>query len=369
MPGARSSFLSEFVLPLLEGGKVRVGPPIGDRELFKLRSEVLTGSDASQLIERARERIAAELWPFQVNTPFDDDSLAITVGVHNLLFLSHPEADGWKVSAKLLGRVERFTAAISALEPPGAPSELLARHTLLHHLFSLSRTDTELEYWAARHTFSGMEPPRRLSRWPRARRVRQRKQTIVWLEKTELSQGQTVITERLLRASPLTDLLHPLRRQPSFDWARVASYLANPQVSRLVAHRYCEMELSEVGRVLAKAFWHQAASFKPDQPSLRTMIGLIWYLFALKLLSGEPEETLLIEVERAEESLGLIPYLASPYGFSLEAIAWPEPTLAERLRRFLEHHRLVHPQEHQRLVEQLDQALRSSPSPSRVVNA
>jgi hypothetical protein len=280
------NFLRSFVLPLVGGGPLHVGRPKDARFVTQLRDLAFLGGDATLEVELARQKRAAAFWLSHVSTPFCESSLALVVGAHNLLFLSHPDRQRWSVTEARCARMVGFTARLLRLSPPHSEEETVARHTLLAHLGGLVRTDTELEYWAARHFFSGQEPPRRLKRWPRLRRVRERRQVVTWLETAPLSDHQLQLLQALLSASPLTQLLTPQRPTPAFDWNAVGDYLRWPRLCRLVCHHYLELGLEQVGPPLAQAFWELTTQPTPRRAELlRTIVGLIFYLYASQLLT------------------------------------------------------------------------------------
>jgi hypothetical protein len=177
---AVASFNAGFILPLVAGGELRVGPPLDGEDLEALEAAVFAADHEVLQIEAARRALAAELCLYPVETPLDTGALRLCIGIHNLLFLSHPDADRDLLSRSSWARMEAFTSRLLELPPPATAEETLARHTLTHNLLSLSRSDVDLECWVASYSFKGMTPPKRLRRWPRLRRVKERHAEIRW---------------------------------------------------------------------------------------------------------------------------------------------------------------------------------------------
>ncbi len=89
-------FLSGFALPLIKGGSLHVGPPVGWPELAKLQARLgRAGEDpetrAAGEVARLRQAYVAGLLAPVGPLPLDHTSLRLLAAAHNLLVLGHPE--------------------------------------------------------------------------------------------------------------------------------------------------------------------------------------------------------------------------------------------------------------------------------------
>jgi len=317
------AFLERFVLPLVAGGELHVGRPLDAEDLQLVEAELVIEGEASLAIFAARRRRAARLWLYPVELQLDGPALRMLVGLHNLLFLNHPDADRWWRSNRAIRRVRTFTTGCLELPPPASDEELVARHTLLANLPGLSRTDTQIKYWAGTRTYEGMSPP-----------TRQQYQINLLAESGE-GEDDLPLLALLLRFSPLTDLLSPRRPAPPFEWAGVTPYLRRPSLCRLVCHRYLEVGLDHVGPQLARAFWRlvddEALGAQRRRDALRTVIGLVTYLYAATAMVTEAEALPMALPEDPTEALASVLMASAGCGLLPDDAALADPTIGERL--------------------------------------
>jgi hypothetical protein len=244
------TWLHHFVLPLVAGGDVRVGgDPIDGQLLRQLRAAPLDDDPMARRIAEARHAVTAEILLDPPPPALHDDALCLAAAMHNLLFLCHPDARRWRRRAG----VERFTVELATLDAPSSAVELADRHSLLHHLFDLGRDDVRVRFWAGRREFQGAEPPGRLYRWAKLRRVREERWRVLVVAQATAEAGRRALVEALLAASPLTDLLEPAREVPRLDLAPLCRWLQLPAIARAVADRYLEMGLERAGPPWAAA--------------------------------------------------------------------------------------------------------------------
>src|SRR5262249_31081791 len=137
-------FLTDAMVPLVRGGPVKVVTPIDARGLDGLRGE-LPALDGG-LLESSRELVAAEITLSLPPLVLDDEALALTVALYDALWLSHPEAQGR--SLRRLERVARFAEKCAQVAPAQSRDDMISRHTLLHNLFHIGRTDRRVRFWA-----------------------------------------------------------------------------------------------------------------------------------------------------------------------------------------------------------------------------
>ena len=286
------TFLEDFLLPLVEGGEVIVGAPIDAEDLVALRAECATISDISVRIENARQDVAALTWLYPVSTVVDNETLDLAVGIHNLLFLSHPAASRLTARKSRLRDVAEFSrACIARLGPPNNEDELVARHTVVAPFLEIERADVELIFWVGRRFYSGQKPPGRLLAWRGLRRVEERKRTVRWLE-TEIGDAQRDLVELLLWQSPLTALLAPELPQGAVGPTLLFPYLRHPRVSRRVCQHYLERGIRSVEKTLANDFWEMV---KDPRGRLRALTSekLSWSLSAFHHWGADPASTAL----------------------------------------------------------------------------
>lgn len=356
-----AAFLRDFVLPLVAGGELHVGRPLDADDVERLRAETVIETEESDAVARARQALAADLWLYPVPTPFDDGALGLCVGLHNLLFLSHPVAGRWWLRDRQLERLESFTERCLRQVPrPATPEQLVARHTLLRCVPQLLRHDLEVRFWAGRRTYQGMAPPRRLMRWRQLRGVREQVHEVLWIG-TELSEMQRELLDALISQSPLTDLLTPDRQAPAFDWQRVAPWLMRPALCRLVAHRYLEMGLALVGPPLARAFWQLVDRHAPAEEDERRLAlllaaGLVVYLYATTTMVTAKEEHLQVDPKDPTGALATVLMAASRCGLIPSEAALGDAQLAERLGQWAQ----VPATRLGRAAEQLTESLREA---------
>src|SRR5437016_5512115 len=109
-------FVSEFLLPLVKGGAVHVGRPLGPRAVERIAASLASAptelvalgesarasaaelppgeQDALRELARHRRLRIAELLPHAQEPPLDAVALGLGAAAHNLLALSHPELGG-----------------------------------------------------------------------------------------------------------------------------------------------------------------------------------------------------------------------------------------------------------------------------------
>ena len=286
-------FLQRFAVPLVAGGAVHVGAPLGRRGLRRLRravAEGLDGSAAGEALQAERLAVLAELLP----VPFGPDDAprldaepalpALLVALHDMAFLLHPASAGAAVTRGLRRRIADHARALCAPLAPaaerarsrdGAPdlTTLLSRHSLLHGLFTLHRQDIRVSFWAGSREFLGQEPPPRLLAWRGVRRVQEERWRVLFylqlLGLTDGAGGGRACLEALMAASPLTDLLNPLRVDPPLDLAQHAALLREPALARAVAYSYLDLGLKEVAGALRSALLRLLDSRDATAPARR----------------------------------------------------------------------------------------------------
>ena len=111
-----AEFLESFVLPLVAGGALHVGKPIDAATLETFQQQLPHASVPLVAIDEARERVLSRIVVRPPACVLDEDELHLAAAVHNLLFLAHPDADGWNMSES--GRAKVVTCSQSFAARP-----------------------------------------------------------------------------------------------------------------------------------------------------------------------------------------------------------------------------------------------------------
>jgi hypothetical protein len=295
-------FLAGFALPLVSGGELHVGRPLDREDLTALAAEAESPGDTLVRVEALRHARAEASWPTPVNTPLDGPSRRLLLGLHNTLFLGHPERERFTVRESRLEQLCAFARWCLELPAPADEAELVARHTLLCQLPQLTRTDVEVRFWVGRRQFRGQTPPPRLTRWGNLRRVRRLEERVQWLADETLTGEQRALIRALFAASPLTSMLSVTRPFPPLRWQPHVAYLARPRVCRALAYAYLEQGIDVTGPPLARSFWELVALSREgeisraeratQQAALKLVSNLFYYLVICSCLIDSADRPL-----------------------------------------------------------------------------
>ena len=275
-------FLTDAMVPLVRGGPVKVTEPLDARDLDRLSGE-LPALDGG-LLESSRELVAAEITLSLPPLALDDEALALTVALYDALWLSHPEAQGR--SPTRLERVAKFAEKCAQLEPAQTRDAMLSRHTLLHNLFHIGRTDRRVRFWAGSRNFLGKEPPARLLAWRSVRRVRVEATHRNWYRETDAPDPVRGIVRKLLAASPLTDVLNSARVEPPPSLAAIAQVARDAELARYACYQLVSSGLGPIAQPLG-AQLADCAARRPDAPELLPALAFACHLHILEALGGE----------------------------------------------------------------------------------
>ena len=304
-------FVSEFLLPLVKGGALHIGRPLGARAVERLGVALLGTAEAIDAgVERApaelpaverqalgdlaryrRQRIA-DLMPAAEAPPLDEVTLRLGAAIHNLLALGHPEIAGRGVE----WRQERIAVAAAALAAAGAPRsvrEAVNRHSLLARLPEIVRSDRTVHFWVGRRTFVGRVPPRRITALPKLRNVHVDLVRRSWLREVGIPAVGRPAFLALNLASPLGEALDPLRLEPPLAWSRVLAVLRFPALCRAVAGQALDLGVRKAGEAFADALFRFASLQEPTGgvlatgEALRFAIRFLAHLVWLDLLFGD----------------------------------------------------------------------------------
>lgn len=303
-------FVSDFLLPLVRGGKLAIDRPLSRKSveaLARAHGRAVAGlrsggrapdpgeGEAAEALARARHEALTPLVPDAPAPGMDEDTWRLGGAVHDLLALAHPAICTGVGSDARVQRVAFEAAALATLGPPATMGVLLARHSLLARLSEVVRLDRTVHYWLGQKTFVGRPPPARLLALPRVRGVKVDVVQRAWLRDVGVPAAARPAFLALTEASPLGEALDPLRLDPPPHWGRLLSALRFPAVCRLVASRLVETGLGRVGDALADALYRFASmdepSVHPPTPeALAFIFGFLAHLVWLELVFGDGAE-------------------------------------------------------------------------------
>jgi hypothetical protein len=223
--GSYSEFLSCFVAPLIEGGRVEVRDVVGPGVLKAwVRPTDVNPNLVARVTESMRKNLC-RIGPAASASVIPLDAMALALVWHNLLAISHPDA---RKRTALRRKVRLW--ADDLLEWAGAPitaGDVALRHAVLGGIVHLGRVDTHVTFWAGYADFVGVSPPATLVAWPKARRVREDKTRLTLNEllaplDEDISDAKAELFDVVRVAfalSPLTDFSLP-DRPPGlgFSW-------------------------------------------------------------------------------------------------------------------------------------------------------
>ena len=284
-----TGFLGSFVLPLVTGGDLHVGEPLELETVLRWETE-LDGGEEISAIDDARGIAAAALVLRPPPLVFGADELRLAAALYDALALAHPASEGF-TKKRARNRLAETARRLATVDPPTGRMELLARHTLLHRIFSLHRVDTRVSWWTGHADFRGQDPPRRLLLWQGVRRVRREHHEIPVA--SVLSGDSRPALHALAAATPLTDALSlNAPHRPPFRWNGKQAILADPELCRTLLYRWLpespdqsDDPLAAAGRA-ARAF--EEAWGKMPGPEARGVLAFFIHLMAIVAL-GEVE--------------------------------------------------------------------------------
>lgn len=309
--GPAAPFVSRFLLPLVKGGALHVGRPLGARAIASLlrtwQPAVRSGfssiaelaeEDAVTELARLRQARARALIHAMPTPPLDEVSLRLGVATHNLLALGHPGLGaglgGGRGGERRQEQIVASTLPIADLGPPPTAEEAVRRHSLLARIAEITRTEHTVDYWAGRRRFVGQAPPAALLALPRVRRVSSTSLRKVWFKEIGVPVCGRPLWIAILRASPLGEALDPLRLDPPLAWERILPVLRFAPLCRLVTGNLLELGLESAGGSMVAALlrfmsMHASAGATPE--AVAFAVKLLGHAFWLQHLF-RPDETI-----------------------------------------------------------------------------
>lgn len=330
-------FLERFVLPLVRGGELHVGRPLGLDDVARMELELPHASVQAEQVDDARADVLAPLVARVPPLLVEADDLALAAGLHNALFLVHPDCDGVTVTESQRRRLVEVAQLLVTQPMTRSRSRVLARHGLLHNLFALGRQDTVLRWWTGSARFLGQPPPARLRRWRAVRRVREEVGRTGFDDLVGAPDVAPAIA-MLLRRSPLTQLVATHPTAPALHWEDAAFVLRDAELARAVAYAAIApgdgddpLARLAVPARLAAAF-EQMLERSPPPADVRVVAASLVHLNALLVLGERGRDAAgrsglaaaaLASERAAQRPRGLVTFYALP-----GAVAAVEPRLA-----------------------------------------
>jgi hypothetical protein len=316
-----AEFLEHFVLPMVAGGEMHVGKPIDVKKLKDYEHALGEASVPLVAIDEARETVLSELVVSPPPLVFDVDELHLAAAVHNLLYLVHPDADGFGAQSartKVIATAQHFAARTRT----GNRRRLMARHALLHNLFDIGRVDLKISWWTGSVTLLGQPAPGRLMRWRDLRRV---KETETQVGFADLFKGADVaaVLAALVRRSPLSQLLYAGKDGPHLHWEDAVFLLRDSELARSIAYNAIRGSDPHARLAIPARF---AASFEqmlersPSESDVRTVAAFLVYLNCLLALDEvglrEKSPLLAAALGTGQRPRGLATFFALPAALS-----------------------------------------------------
>lgn len=332
-----ASFLEQFTLPLVAGGRMHIGKPIGLDELQTFEEQLPHATEPLVAVDEARTEVLSELVVRPPALVLDADELQLSAAVYNLLFLCHPRTDSWLVTSGGVKKVADTAQRFAAQPISQNRTRVLARHALLHNLFDIQRTDTVVSWWTGSATYEGQPAPSRLRAWRSIRRVREETSLA---EYDELLAGPDAapVMATLLRRSPLTQLLDSHKAAPPLHWEDAVFLLRDAELARAIA--YNALSADEPGEMVITparfaAAFERMLERSPKVEDLRAVAAFLSHLNVLIALAETRERdlsvrspllTTVLAPERAgQRPRGLATFFALPNALRKVDIRLSEP--------------------------------------------
>jgi hypothetical protein len=265
-------FVSEFVLPLLKGGRLHVGRPMGWPALARiLRTHAADGvpgqeeTRAVAEVARLRRVCVAGLVRGCQPPSLDESSLRLAAAAHNLLLLGHAQIAGRPRDQE---RVAELAQELAHLGPPADLGQAVARYSLLARLPEVVWVEHEVRVGPSWLRFElraagglpsvAMRALARVSATPVTSRRRG------WWREIGFPTCADRAVAELFRACPLLEAMEPLCLHPPLSWRRILPVLRFPALGRVVAGRVLELGIDNAGSVLVMALLRFGSAGETD---------------------------------------------------------------------------------------------------------
>ena len=253
-------FVSRFVLPLVKGGILRVGGPVGWPSLSRMLRHLPRADEgrpealAADEVARIRQACAAQFGPADEPMRLDEPSLRLAAAAHNLLLLGHPEMAGREREQE---RVAELARQLADLGPPDNPAEAISRYSLLSRLPETVRVDHQVAVGPAWLRFelkkNGAVPSAAMRGLARLTHVSVQARRRAWWKEIGFPTSVDRAVATLFRACPLLEAMDPMRLHPALSWRRILPVLRFPALARAVASRVLDLGCEAAGSAFASA--------------------------------------------------------------------------------------------------------------------
>jgi hypothetical protein len=227
--------------PLVLSGAVRPGHAIGARVALTFgEGRVPADRQLMTRVDAARVRRARRLAPIDALPGPSAADWALAAAFHDVLQAAHPMFDAPLRRSAAARILELAVVTIERIPGPANVGDALSRHAWLARVPDVTRTDTQVAWWAGSREFRGMEPPGRLQAWPKLRNVRVTRTARRLLDLGPLAVDRARLTDAvsaLLSRTPLTDLATCTRAAPRFAWRPSTLAIVATRAGRKLALR------------------------------------------------------------------------------------------------------------------------------------
>lgn len=270
---------STFVAPLVLGGEMNLARPIGFQRAFTMNEHHRPSDSAAWTnVGIARVRVARLLAPIDSLSELGAVEWALAAAFHDIVQSTHPQ-----LASRFGGRRAQALVALSQKTIDRVPDvahagEALARHSLFARMMQVARTETKVSWWTGKASFIGVDPPKRLTAWPDARRVQidkdpQRLERLT-LPGTAHRNAMEVALRSFLLRTPLTDWASLTRTWPDFVLTPQNLALSQTHAGRALVIRLLRtMSPGAVDEALGRALSPLLDRHSPR--ALRAMLDLL----------------------------------------------------------------------------------------------
>jgi hypothetical protein len=222
LDAAAERLFEGVMAPLVLSGSVRPGHAIGARAALGFgEGREPADRELASRVDAARVRRARRLTPIDALPGPTGADWALAAAFHDLLQAANPAFDAPLRRSAAIRILDLAVDTIERTPSPATIGEALSRHTWLARAPDVTRTDTEVVWWAGAREFRGVDPPGRLQAWPRLRAVRVTRTGCRLLELSPIALDRARLASTisaLLSRTPLTDLATCTRAAPPFVW-------------------------------------------------------------------------------------------------------------------------------------------------------
>lgn len=350
MAGALRGFLHRFVFPLLEGGSVRIGAPLTERQIGRLHKDAQALADP-RLLDLRNRRAELLVYDGLVGLP-ETEELWLWLGLYNVLALDHPDLSRVWASERTWMAIDQETRRLLTLPPVSDTQEALARHVTVGAFTQLLRDDFYLPSEEGEQVFMGQLPNRGRLTGIGSGQPGMATQTVRWVQ-TPANPAAIRCFELALWSSPLTCMLYPdiapeqwspltfarMLQEPAFlravvyHWERAPDWLAlgAAMLERLPGFRDPEKEEQQpaANQELSPIAALGGDIAQQDPLAFERVICLLIHLHLLKVMDFDVR----IGLGRSASDRSIQQFLALPLVLDLLTPRWGTPILSREQPR------------------------------------